>query len=351
MTSPESQGRKENTVNSKQQEELHTLRGKWKINLENKNITGVDISYILDKSRKDYSRVVGTDGIGLARYQSECLAVFGIGTYDSVAEGAVEAALDTAVDAVQEVFSGYPAGTVTHALGETVVENVTNKIEHMFGITADTSTPSGPSAEVEPVGVEDPAHVPSAFLRRPISVATGVAVLMGGAVLGGVGTNTWADTAYAAPVEGQSMVVSSTVAGGAVRDGIGVVNSPAVQSAVASLGGSIPYVPVSGAGNSALVASALKYVGAPWDCTLLVEQALRDLGYSIGDVGPMGFGGVGTVFYDPSAVQAGDIMMRGGHVAIYAGDGMSVQGGFGFGGVVYNSWEGPSAYTAFVRVG
>lgn len=104
------------------------------------------------------------------------------------------------------------------------------------------------------------------------------------------------------------------------------------------------------ASNSALVNSAIKYIGMNWDCTALVEQALRDLGYGIGDVGPMGFGSVGTVFYDPSQVQPGDIMMRPGHVAIWAGDGMSVQGGFGFGGVVYNSWEGPSAYTAFVRL-
>jgi cell wall-associated NlpC family hydrolase len=65
----------------------------------------------------------------------------------------------------------------------------------------------------------------------------------------------------------------------------------------------------------------------------------------------MEFGQFGTVFYDASAIQPGDIMMRGGHVAIYAGNGMTVQGGFGFGGVVLNSWEGPANYSAFVRVG
>ena len=42
------------------------------------------------------------------------------------------------------------------------------------------------------------------------------------------------------------------------------------------------------ASNSSLVNSALKYLGYNWDCTMLVEQALRDLGYSIGDVGPTG---------------------------------------------------------------
>ncbi len=344
MTSPESQGRKENTVNSKQQEELHTLRGKWKINLE--NITGVDIAYILDKSRKDYSRVVGTDGIGLARYQSECLAEFGIGTNVDVAESA----LDTAVEAVQEVFKDYPFGTVTWSLGETVVESVTNKIESAFGIAVDTSsTPASvETSALVSTSVESPANVPLDFLRRPISVATGVAVLLGGAFVGGVGSDWTSETAWAAPVEGQSMVVASSVGGTVERSGVTVNTAPAVAGTVMR-GVTVDLTGTTG--NTALIASALKYVGSHWDCTFLVEQALRDLGYSVGDLGPMDFGQFGTVFYDASAVQPGDIMMRGGHVAIWAGNGMSVQGGFGFGGVVYNSWEGPSSYTAFVRVG
>lgn len=143
----------------------------------------------------------------------------------------------------------------------------------------------------------------------------------------------------------QSIIVSSEAQPSASRDAITVIVAPVQTRTVLA-----SQVPLN-ASNAALVASALKYVGAPWDCTMLVEQALRDLGYSIGDVGPMGFGSIGTVFYDPSQVQPGDIMMRGGHVAIYAGDGYSVQGGFGFGGVVYNQWEGPENYSQFVRVG
>lgn len=134
----------------------------------------------------------------------------------------------------------------------------------------------------------------------------------------------------------------------ASRDDITINTASVPSKTVLSSQISSQSLPVS---NSALVNSAMKYIGYSWDCTMLVEQALRDLGYSIGDVGPMGFGGVGTVFYDPSQVQPGDIMMRGGHVAIWAGDGMSIQGGWGFGGVVYNSWEGPANYTAFVRLG
>lgn len=134
----------------------------------------------------------------------------------------------------------------------------------------------------------------------------------------------------------------------AVRDDITINIEPVYQKTVLSSQIGSQSLPAS---NSSLVNSAMKYLGANWDCTALVEQALRDLGYSVADLAPMQFGQFGTVFYDPSQVQPGDIMMRGGHVAIWAGDGMSVQGGFGFGGVVYNSWEGPGSYSAFVRLG
>lgn len=141
------------------------------------------------------------------------------------------------------------------------------------------------------------------------------------------------------------MTVDSTASIVASRDTVSVIDAP--KTVLASAVKSVPL----GASNSSLVNSAMKYLGSHWDCTYLVEQSLRDLGYQVSDLAPMQFGQFGTVFYDPSQVQAGDIMMRGGHVAIYAGDGYSVQGGFGFGGVVYNQWEGPANYSAFVRIG
>lgn len=98
-----------------------------------------------------------------------------------------------------------------------------------------------------------------------------------------------------------------------------------------------------------IVSSAMKYVGYGWDCTMLVEQALRDMGYEVPDLAPMGFGVYGTVFHDSSQVQAGDIMMRNGHVAIYAGNGMVIQGGYGNQGVVYNFGQ-PESFSVFVRV-
>ena len=153
---------------------------------------------------------------------------------------------------------------------------------------------------------------------------------------------------YSNQSNAQSLLVSSEASQDAARDDVTVNYVPVTQTAVLRSQIVAQSLPAS---NSSLVNSALKYLGYNWDCTALVEQALRDLGYQVSDLAPMQFGQFGTVFYDPSQVQAGDIMMRGGHVAIYAGDGYSVQGGFGFGGVVYNQWEGPSNYAAFVRIG
>lgn len=107
---------------------------------------------------------------------------------------------------------------------------------------------------------------------------------------------------------------------------------------------------VSQGSSSDIVSSAMKYLGYGWDCTMLVEQALRDMGHSVPDLGPMDFGVYGTSFSDPSQVQPGDILMRYGHVAIYAGNGMVMQGGYGGQGVVYNAGY-PESFTVFVRLG
>lgn len=132
----------------------------------------------------------------------------------------------------------------------------------------------------------------------------------------------------------------------ASRDGVTVGIQPVLQNAMlaSQIGSqSLPAV------NSSIVTAASKYVGIGWDCTRLVEQALNDIGIPIGDVGPMGFGGVGKVFYDKSQVQAGDIMMRAGHVALYVGNGVTIQGGYN--GYVAIANDSPAFYGAFVRVG
>ncbi len=76
-----------------------------------------------------------------------------------------------------------------------------------------------------------------------------------------------------------------------------------------------------------LLEAARGQLGSYQDCTALVENALRLLGYGVGDLSPMGFGSFGFQVAAADA-QPGDIMMRWGHVAIYSGDGIAVQGGY-----------------------
>ena len=112
-------------------------------------------------------------------------------------------------------------------------------------------------------------------------------------------------------------------------------------------------IPISAAPTSAvggnLLEAARSQIGQAQDCTSMVERALRAIGIDVGDVGPMGFAGIGVQVSADDA-QPGDIMMRGGHVAIYAGNGVAVHGGFG-GSTVESASDGdPHSYTVIVRV-
>lgn len=101
--------------------------------------------------------------------------------------------------------------------------------------------------------------------------------------------------------------------------------------------------------NSLLLTAARSQIGWAQDCTALVENALRALGYSVGDLGPMGFAGLG-LNVPVSEAQPGDILVRGGHVAVYAGGGVAVHGGFN-GTTVETSIDGnPSGFWIAVRL-
>lgn len=107
-------------------------------------------------------------------------------------------------------------------------------------------------------------------------------------------------------------------------------------------------VPVSYTGGS-LLSAARSQLGWGQDCTALVENALRMIGYGVGDLGPMGFAAYG-VRVSAADAQPGDIMMRGGHVAIYAGNGVAIHGGFN-GSTVETSIDGnPNNFAVIVRV-
>lgn len=106
--------------------------------------------------------------------------------------------------------------------------------------------------------------------------------------------------------------------------------------------------PPSAVGNT-LLEAARSQIGQAQDCTSMVERALRAIGIDVGDVGPMGFAGIG-IQISPADAQPGDIMMRGGHVAIYAGNGSAVHGGFGGSTVESSSDSNPYSYALIVRV-
>ena len=130
--------------------------------------------------------------------------------------------------------------------------------------------------------------------------------------------------------------------------------APAVAQAPASNGvttaSSTPAAPapeVSASGVTAgLVASAYSQIGVAQDCTAMVEKALRSVGKSVGDLAPAQFYAYGTVVGSP---QAGDLVITGGHVAIYVGNGQVISGGLnGMNTGLHSLSDLPGA--SFVRV-
>lgn len=101
----------------------------------------------------------------------------------------------------------------------------------------------------------------------------------------------------------------------------------------------------SGTG-AAILASAYGQVGVNQDCTAMVENALRSVGKSVGDLAPTQFFQYGSVVGTPAP---GDLIITSGHVGVYAGDGQVVSGGVnGYSTEVHSiSWLG--GYSA-VRV-
>ncbi|MER2133133.1 MAG: LysM peptidoglycan-binding domain-containing protein [Arthrobacter sp.] len=105
-------------------------------------------------------------------------------------------------------------------------------------------------------------------------------------------------------------------------------------------------------GNSVMLNSAYAQLGAAQDCTVLVEQALRAAGHSVGDLAPAQLAAYGTPVSDP---QPGDMIyyadggMGLAHIAIYIGNGQAIHSGWNGNQTVVQSanvGSGPVYYRA-----
>ena len=127
-----------------------------------------------------------------------------------------------------------------------------------------------------------------------------------------------------------------------------VAAAPAVGVQTASSTPAAPAADAVAPGNVAagLVASAYGQIGVAQDCTAMVENALRSVGKSVGDLAPGQFFQFGAVVGTPAP---GDLVITGGHVAIYVGNGQVISGGLnGMNTGLHSLSDLPGA--SFVRV-
>lgn len=100
--------------------------------------------------------------------------------------------------------------------------------------------------------------------------------------------------------------------------------------------------------NGGLAGAALAQLGVAQDCTAMVENALRSIGIPVGDLGPAQFAQFGTSVGD---IQAGDILIYPGHVAIAISPTEAVHGGLNGMNTGIAGVNVPSAPIQIVRVG
>ncbi len=130
--------------------------------------------------------------------------------------------------------------------------------------------------------------------------------------------------APAAPVQQAAAVAPAPV----VQQAAAVAPAPAVSAAPGSgvyLASAAVTPAASGVGGSLLASAQAQLAsGVVQDCTVLVEKALNGAGIPAGDLGPSQFFQFGSTVATPAP---GDIVITGGHVAIYAGGGQVISSG------------------------
>lgn len=124
----------------------------------------------------------------------------------------------------------------------------------------------------------------------------------------------------------------------------------AASGVAASNGGAdIP----AGVGAGGLLNAAYAQLGANQDCTVLLERALRAIGFGAGDLGTSvgEYTQYGSVVTDGGYAPGDILIWPGQHVAIYAGNGQAVHSGYsGNQTVVAGAWS-PNASPVVVRIG
>jgi len=236
----------------------------------------------------------------------------------------VAPAAETAVAPVAETPA--PAAAVTHTVvsGDTLSE-----ISAAYGVTLDS------------VLALNALSLESIIYPGDVITVSGEAAAAPAAAAAPVESYVPAET-YAAPVQAAAPAAATYTDPGTYTDYSSNVTTQAVTPAPAAATG----------GNSVMLNSAFAQLGAAQDCTVLVEQALRAAGHSVGDLAPAQLAAYGTPVSDP---QPGDMIyyadggMGLAHIAIYIGDGQAIHSGWNGNQTVVQSanvGSGPVYYRA-----
>ncbi len=125
----------------------------------------------------------------------------------------------------------------------------------------------------------------------------------------------------AAPVQ-QTVAFAPAPQAAPVQQTVALAPAPAAPTSGVYLASTNPGASSGVAGT--LIAAAQGQIGATQDCTVLVEQALRAAGISVGDLGPSQFFQFGPTVASPAP---GDLVITSGHVGIYVGGGQVISSG------------------------
>ena len=105
-----------------------------------------------------------------------------------------------------------------------------------------------------------------------------------------------------------------------------------------------------GAANATIVNAAYAQLGATQDCTMLVTNALAAAGISFHDW-PAGYTTLGPAVSPAQAVPGDLVYYASGHIAVYAGNGQAIHGGFnGDQTVAFSVHTNSGSPTSYIRV-